>query len=100
MSVPAGNEGIAGHHFRGRIEGGSAYTEMEINVTGNNSFTLEIWGAVPNTYSVAFEIPGGEFVSQIAPRFDKSEVIRPVFGGGIIYIDYFLVEDQSGEELI
>lgn len=100
VSVPAGNEGIAGHHFRGRIEGGSTYTEMEINVTGNNSFTLEIWGAVPNTYSVAFEIPGGEFVSQITPRFDKSEVIRPVFGGGIIYIDYFLVEDQSGEELI
>lgn len=100
VSVPAGNEGIAGHHFFGSVEPDRGYTEMEINVSQNNSFTLEIWGAVPNTYSVAFEIPGGEFVSQISPRFDKSEVIRPIFGGGMIYVDYFLVEDQSGEQLI
>ena len=39
-------------------------------------------------------------MSQIPPRFDKSETIRPIFGGGIIYVDYFLVEDQSGAELI
>lgn len=100
VSVAGGNEGVAGHHFRGVIPRDSLFSEMEINVANHDSFTLEIWGAVPNTYSVAFEIPGGEFVSQIPPRFDKSETIRPIFGGGIIYVDYFLVEDQSGAELI
>lgn len=100
ISVPAGNEGVAGHHFMGNISGNEQYSEMEINVTNNDNFTLEIWGSVPNTYSVAFEIPGGEFVSRISPRFDKSEIIRPVFGGGTIYVDYFLVEDESGEQLI
>ncbi len=100
VSVPAGNEGIAGHHFKGNIAGDEAYSVMEINVTNKDSFTLEIWGSVPNTYSVALEIPGGEFIERISPRFDKSEIIRPVFGGGTIYVDYFLVEDESGQQLI
>ncbi len=100
ISVPAGNEGVAGHHFMGIINKNENYSEMEINVTNNDDFTLEIWGSVPNTFSVAFEIPGGEFIDRISPRFDKSEIIRPVFGGGKIYIDYFLVEDESGEQLI
>ena len=96
VSVPAGNEGIAGHHFRGRIEGEALIRKWRLMLREITALHLKSGGAVPNTYSVAFEIPGGEFVSQITPRFDKSEVIRPVFGGGIIYIDYFLVEDQSG----
>jgi subtilisin family serine protease len=100
VSVPGGNEGIAGHHFSGIVERNKSYEQMEINVTGNDSFSLEIWGAYPNTYSVAIEMPGGEFIGQISPRFDKSEKITPIFGGGIIYVDYFLVEDLSGQELI
>lgn len=100
FSVAGGNEGVSAHHFQETIRDNVEYTTMEINVANNDSFTLEIWGASPNTYSIAIEIPGGEFVSRIPPRFDRSTVIRPIFGGGAIYVDYFLVEEQSGEELI
>lgn len=100
VSVPGGNEGIAGHHFMGEIASDMPYEITEINVSNNDSFTLEIWGNVPNTYSVALELPGGEFIERIQPRFDRSAKITPIFGGGTIYVDYFLVEDQSGKELI
>ncbi len=100
ISVGAGNEGVAGHHFAGLVEENESYDIIEINVSNNDSFTLEIWGQVPNIYSVAIEIPGGEYIERIPPRFDRSERIRPIFGGGEIYVDYFLVEDSSGQELI
>lgn len=100
VSVSAGNEGIAGHHFMGNVIENDSYDTIEINVTNNDSFTLEIWGHVPNIYSVALEIPGGEYIERIPPRFDRSERIRPIFGGGEIFVDYFLVEDSSGQELI
>lgn len=100
VTVSAGNEGVAGHHFMGNVIENESYDTIEINVTNNDSFTLEIWGQVPNIYSVALEIPGGEYIERIPPRFDRSERIRPIFGGGEVLIDYFLVEDSSGQELI
>ena len=118
VAVAGGNEGRAGHHYSGNVGtaesdgepgawimtgGGSQqeqYDIMEINVEDNNSFTLEIWGNSTNTYAVALEIPGGEYIERISPRYDKSQVIRPIFGGGTIYVDYFLIEDSAGQELI
>ena len=45
VSVAGGNEGVAGHHFRGVIPRDSLFSEMEINVANHDSFTLEIWGS-------------------------------------------------------
>lgn len=98
VSAAGGNEGRAGHHYSGIVTG--AYDVVEIDVADHNSFTLEIWGKSTNTYSVAIEIPGGEFIERISPRYDRSSIIRPIFGGGMIYVDYFLVEDSAGQELI
>lgn len=98
VSAAGGNEGRAGHHYSGIVTG--AYDVVEIDVADRNSFTLEIWGKSTNTYSVAIEIPGGEFIERISPRYDRSSIIRPIFGGGMIYVDYFLIEDSAGQELI
>lgn len=98
VAVAGGNEGRAGHHYSGTVIG--EYAAVEVDVAHNDSFTLEIWGPSTNTYSVAIEIPGGEFVERISPRYDKSSIVRPIFGGGMIYVDYFLVEDSAGQELV
>lgn len=98
VAVAGGNEGRAGHHFSGRVT--DSFAVLEIDVAHNDSFTLEIWGQSTNTYSVAIEVPGGEFIERISPRYDKSSIIRPIFGGGMIYVDYFIVEDSAGQELI
>ena len=72
----------------------------EYAISNNGSLTLEIWGSAANTYSVALEVPGGEYVERVSPRYDKSTVIKPIFGGGTVYVDYFLIEDAAGQELI
>lgn len=118
VAVAGGNEGRAGHHYRGLAgaqadsiqpgiiadqpenSGAAVYDTMEIEVANNDSFTLEIWGNAVNTYSVALEVPGGEYIERISPRYDKSTMIRPIFGGGTVYVDYFLIEDAAGQELI
>ena len=99
LTTAAGNEGTARHHFADIVPD-DGYAVIEFNVAKRNSLTLEIWGRAPNTYAIALEIPGGEYIERIPPRFDRSEKITPLFGGGTIYVDYFLVEEQSGDELI
>ena len=78
VSAAGGNEGRAGHHYSGIVTG--AYDVVEIDVADRNSFTLEIWGKSTNTYSVAIEIPGGEFIERISPRYDRSSIITPANG--------------------
>lgn len=99
VSVAGGNEGAAGHHTEGDIED-NEQAVIEINVPEKTAFTLEIWGKAPGVYAIGMDIAGGEIIDRIPPRFDRSQIIKPIFGGGTIYVDYFLVEGQSGDELI
>lgn len=99
VSVAGGNEGSAGHHTDGDIEE-NEQAVIEINVPEKTAFTLEIWGKAPGVYAIGMDIAGGEIIDRIPPRFDRSQIIKPIFGGGTIYVDYFLVEGQSGDELM
>lgn len=99
VSVAGGNEGSAGHHTEGDIDE-NEQAVIEINVPEKTAFTLEIWGKAPGVYAIGMDIAGGEIIDRIPPRFDRSQIIKPIFGGGTIYVDYFLVEGQSGDELI
>lgn len=99
VSVAGGNEGSAGHHTDGDIEDNEQVV-IEINVPEKTAFTLEIWGKAPGVYAIGMDIAGGEIIDRIPPRFDRSQIIKPIFGGGTIYVDYFLVEGQAGDELI
>lgn len=99
VSVAGGNEGSASHHTDGDIED-NEQAVIEINVPEKTAFTLEIWGKAPGVYAIGMDIAGGEIIDRIPPRFDRSQIIKPIFGGGTIYVDYFLVEGQSGDELI
>lgn len=99
VSVAGGTEGSAGHHTDGDIED-NEQAVIEINVPEKTAFTLEIWGKAPGVYAIGMDIAGGEIIDRIPPRFDRSQIIKPIFGGGTIYVDYFLVEGQAGDELI
>lgn len=99
VSVAGGNEGSASHHTDGDIED-NEQAVIEINVPEKTAFTLEIWGKAPGVYAIGMDIAGGEIIDRIPPRFDRSQIIKPIFGGGTIYVDYFLVEGQAGDELI
>lgn len=96
-----GNEGNAKHHFFGEIDSAVGNTLVELKV-GNkeNNFSMEIWGNNPGTYSIDILSPSGEYIPRIPARRGEYRDIRFMFETTTIYIDYVIVESQSGDELI
>lgn len=99
LTICAGNEGNSGHHYLGEVSDSSDKMELivESNITG---FSMEIWGSMPINFSIDIKTPTGEYIPRIAPRSRLSRKLQLIFSNTVIYVDYQLVEAQSGEQLI
>lgn len=98
---PAGNEGNSGHHFFGIVDTVVGYETMELRIGENVSgFSMEIWGYAPNTYSIDILSPTGEYIPRIPARIGESRDINFLFEQTSILINYFLIEQQTGDQLI
>ncbi len=99
--VAAGNEGNARRHYSGRVNPATGYDTVELNVADNEpGFSMELWGSTPDIYSIDILTPSGEYIPRISAGRDEHRVISFIFEETIIYIDYQMVESQSGEQLI
>lgn len=99
--VAAGNEGNARRHYFGTINTTLGYDTVELNVAENDpGFSMELWGDSPGVFSIDIQTPSGEYVPRIAPRLDENREISFIFEQTIIYIDYQIIESQSGDQLI
>ncbi|MBH1940730.1 S8 family serine peptidase [Mobilitalea sibirica] len=97
----AGNEGNARRHYFGRVDQNIGYDTVELNVSeGETGFTMEIWGQSPSIFSVDITTPTGEYVPRIAASLDENREITFVLEQTVIYLDYIMVESQSGDQLI
>lgn len=102
ISVAAGNEGNAGHHFHGLISRGSEQSNMvELRVGPNvEGFSMQLWGNAPGTFSIDILSPTGEYIPRIPARIGESREIRFIFEESVVHVDYFLLETQTGDQLI
>ncbi|NLL79543.1 MAG: S8 family peptidase [Clostridiales bacterium] len=101
--VCGGNEGNSGRHYEGRsyIERGEPYTDVEIRVAeGVTGFVAEVWGTVPQLYTVSILSPSGE-------RYPENiGILGQNFGHSFLYektnvnVVYSVVEEGSGDERI
>lgn len=99
--VAGGNEGNWGHHFSGRVNNDTSYDVVELRVGEEDSgFSMELWGGVPNTFSIDILSPTGEYVPRIPARLGERREISFLFEKTTILIDYQLVESQTGNQLI
>lgn len=99
--VAAGNEGNARRHYSGRVNPAIGYDTVELNVAENEAgFSMELWGNPPDIYSIDILTPSGEYIPRIVAGRDEHRVISFIFEPTIIYVDYQMVESQSGEQLI
>lgn len=99
--IAAGNEGSSRRHYYGRINEITGYDTVELNVGENErGFTMELWGDAPGLYSIDIQSPSGEYIPRIIPRLDETRVISFIFDQTVIYLDYQIIEAQSGDELI
>lgn len=100
--IAAGNEGNAGHHFHGEIDGASpSSTPVELNIGENeNDFSMELWGNTPGTYSIDITSPSGNYIPRIPAKIGEYRNLMFIFESTTIYIDYVIVEAQTGDQLI
>lgn len=97
ITTAAGNEGNAKHHFQTFLAENEVKT---MEVRADRSFTLEIWARSPDIVSVSIISPSGETVPRIPARIGQSNVLNFLFENTVIYVDYKIVEQRTGEELI
>ncbi len=101
ISVSGGNEGNARRHFFSAVDLDAGPIPIELNVAENESgFSLEIWGDPPMVYAVDILSPTGEFVPTISGRLEETRTIRFIFEQTIIYLDYILIEAETGKQVI
>lgn len=101
ITIAGGNEGNTGHHFQGNIQSSTDFISVDLHVGSNvNGFSMELWGDAPSTFSVDILSPTGEYIPRIPARIGETRVIRFIFEKTVIYIDYQLVESQTGDQLI
>jgi len=99
--LPAGNEGNTRRHYFGIIDNTIGFNTVELNVGENVAgFSMELWGQRPNTFSVDITSPSGEYIPRLLITRDEFREITFIFESTVIYIDYQMVESQSGDQLI
>ena len=97
----AGSEGNAAHHFHGEINKQNQIRNVEVRVgEDSNGFMMDLWGETPFLFSVAIRSPGGETIRSINPRILSTQEFNFVFERTTVSVDYLIVEQTSGAELI
>lgn len=95
-----GNEAGYALHYHG-AGGNGAYEEVELRVgERENGFTMELWATSLNLYSVSVVSPTGEIISRIPGKGNHTQRMNFLFEDTRIYLDYYMVETRSGEQLI
>lgn len=101
ITVPAGNEAIAGHHYRGEIDQEETYKDVEVNVAdGEEGIYLSIWCHSPDKISVGITSPLGGHIPRIPIKFAYARDIRLALEETTISIIYEVSEDLTGEQFI
>jgi len=74
---------------------------VEIRVGGEtDGFVMDFWGSMPYLFTVTIRSPGGESIGWINPRLRRPQEFTFIFEKTKIYVEYLLVEQTSGSELI
>lgn len=101
VAVAVGNEGNARRHYYGSVDPETGFNLVELNIGENEKgFIMELWGQSPSIFTIDITSPSGEYIPRITAFRNETREISFVFEPTIIYIDYYIVESESGDQLI
>ena len=100
--LPAGNEGSLGHHYLGNGLENTPYQDVEVQVAeGEKGLVAELWAEAPDSYTVGFLSPGGEYTQKIPMSISREGIeVGFVLEPTKIIVFYEPVERTSGNMLI
>jgi hypothetical protein len=102
--LPSGNEGNGARHFHGEFHHGelnNSYRDVQLRVgEDDKGFVMDLWGDAPYYYNAIITSPGGETISWNNPKNTFPQEYTFIYEKTRILIDYLLVEQTSGSELI
>ena len=100
VSIAAGNEGAARHHYAGRLTHRENQASAELRV-GNKEpgFTLEFWGEPPEIYNLSLQSPTGEILDISASLGDVTQELSFIFVETRVEVNYVSIERQTGYTL-
>lgn len=101
--IAGGNEGNAAGHFHGEIPLRSEknWVDCELLIgERQRGFVMELWGKMPDNFSVEIVSPTGEAIPGIAYRQGQSVQYHFVYSNTDVMINYVVVEKSSGDQLI
>ena len=94
--VCGGNEGDKEHHYEHTVP-----DTVEIRVPENTKgFCMELWGTLPDIYTVRLRSPGGETSPEIDFRSREDRVIDFIFESTVVTVSNLIVERDAGEQLV
>lgn len=103
--IGGGNEGNSAGHYEGNLvlppNGGSVNEEVELLIgQGERGLWVELWGQIPGIYTVSITSPNGESIPEIPYRIGQSADYTFIYSNTRITVEYILVEQQNGQQLI
>ena len=101
VSIAAGNEGAARHHYAGRLTDRENQASAELRV-GNKEpgFTMEFWGEPPEIYNLSLQSPTGEILNISASLGEVTQELSFVFVETRVKVNYVSIERQTGYTLV
>ena len=101
VSVAAGNEGAARHHYAGRLTERENQALAELRI-GNKEpgFTMEFWGEPPEIYNLSLQSPTGEILDISASLGAVTQELSFVFVETRVKVNYVSIERQTGYTLV
>jgi len=96
-----GNEANQKHHYMEQFTSKSESKRVEIVVQeGVKGFILELWTSIPNVMAVSIHSPSGEVIPVTSVRKRSNLKHDFVFEQTSVNIDYRLIVEKTGSELI
>ncbi|SHI08472.1 Subtilisin-like serine proteases [Clostridium collagenovorans DSM 3089] len=96
-----GNEGDVGIHAEGKLNNNGEIQTVELKVDDNEeNLIVSIWGRMPDKIAVGIVSPSGEAIDRVPPKLGFLYDFNLVFERSKVFINYFLPEELTGDELI
>lgn len=101
ISIAAGNEGAARHHYQGILERNTPEDTVELRVGEKTTqFSMEFWGSSPELFSITIQSPTGESLAVSTALRGNTQDLSFVFVETRILVNYVPIERNSGNTLV